>query len=85
MEKFDQCFLFQLQPGDRFYFAGDRHKKIHTLSTEKPFEVKAQKGYRITYANCRSDNPVPGQLIQEQFKAKRRVIYLRNINQKILP
>lgn len=79
-QKFRQYKLSDLSPGDRFYFAGDKKKRVYTLNDQHPFEKQIQKGFTIFYANARADNPVPGQLQVERFKANRRVIFLRNIN-----
>lgn len=80
MERNTQTILENLKPGDRFYFAGDRKKIVYTLNTMHPFEWKVQKGFRLQYANCRMDNADAGGLQVEQFRANRRVIFLRNIN-----
>lgn len=72
--------LSDLEPGDRFYFAGDRKKIIYTLNHEKPFEVIKQKMFWIRYGNCRNSTAQPGQLQVERHKAERQVVFLRNEN-----
>lgn len=69
--------LSELSPGNRFYFAGDRKKKVYELNIEKPFENVRQAGFWIRYANCRNTTADPGNLVCERHKANRRVIFLR--------
>lgn len=72
--------LDQLQPGDRFYFKGDRKKQVYTLNDQHPFEFKTQAGFQIKYANCRDETILSNQLQIIQFKANRSVVFLRNIH-----
>lgn len=78
-----QYRLHELKPGDRFYFAGDRKKTIYTVNDIHPFEYKIQKGFRIQYCNCRQDLVPLNGLQVIPFKADRRIIFLRNINDKL--
>ena len=80
MQKFEQTELKNLQPGDRFYFCGDKKKQIYTLASEKTFFTLKQKNWTKHYASCISDN---NPKVSEPHLQERRVIFLRNINQKI--
>lgn len=77
-----QYLLSEMTPGDRFYFAGDRKKQLFTLNNEQPFFTKKQVGYNIQYANCRREGVTSGNLQVEPHKVNRRVIFLRNVNDK---
>lgn len=68
--------LKDMEPGDRFYFAGDRHKKIFRLSEETPFATVKQKLFWKRYGNCFPDNNG----LPERHLESRYVIFLRNIN-----
>ncbi len=76
-----QYTLSDLQPGDRFYFAGDKKKKLYTLNDEKPFEIKKQAGFHIKYANCQTDATGSGRELFS-FKANRQVIFIRNVHEQ---
>lgn len=76
--KNNRYFLSQLSGGDRFYFVGNRQKKIYTLESDNTFETRKQVGFWIKYARCRADG---GEI--ELHKANRYVIFLRNINHKL--
>lgn len=69
-------FLSQLVPGDRFYFYGDKKKRVLMLSDYNTFFKTNQNGFWIGYASTLNDN---GEI--EIHKSKRLVIFLRNINQ----
>lgn len=69
--------LKAMEPGDRFYFPGDRHKKIYRLSDSQPFTQEKQAGFWKRYAICfLADNPgLPIRHLESTI-----VIFLRNIN-----
>lgn len=74
--------LSDLAPGDRFYFKGDRKKKMYTVNDEKPFEVKKQMSFHIKYCNCLDETLGKSYIFQQvQFKANRQVIFIRNIHE----
>ncbi len=77
-----QYFLYQLVGGDRFYFVGDKKKEIFTLNDVHPFQVKKQKEFHIKYANCQAGKPNEFGEMHREFKADRKVIFLRNIYDK---
>lgn len=73
-----QYKLNQMSPGDRFYFAGDRSKKVFTLDNREPFFHKIQAGFHKWYANTIPDS---APLTIEHHASNRRVIFLRNVNE----
>lgn len=80
MQRYQKVYLRELQKGDRFYFAGDKKKVVHTVEA---FYSKLQKGYWKHYATCIQDQ-IPGKAKSksEDHLQDRRVIFLRNINDK---
>lgn len=76
--------LFEMAPGDIFYFSGDRNKKLFRLYDEKPFEKKLQAGFWKEYANCRPLQCDAGKPQVEKHLAKRFVTFLRNVNYSFL-
>lgn len=74
-ERLHRYKLDQLQPGDRFYFAGDRSKTIYTLNLEIPFETFIYNGMKRVFAICNKD----GSKLTERHKANRPIIFLRSI------
>lgn len=75
-------FLYEMLPGERFYFVNDKKKIVWQLNDTIPFETKKQAGFLVQYANCRQG---PESVFSNvQFKAyHHNVIYLRN-NEKII-
>jgi hypothetical protein len=84
-----QCLISELVAGDRFFFAGDKKKEIYTVAAEKTFFVQQQKQWHIKYISVYRDiDGAPGPKVEvhklkDQSGANdRRVIFLRNINDK---
>lgn len=77
-QRYQRYSLSDLVPGDRFYFQGDKKKKLFDLSKDNTFFVRQQAGWNVKYATVIPAN-VPG-AIPEIHKANRFVIFIRNIN-----
>ncbi len=67
--------LSDMQPGERFYIANDRHKRVLQLYSVQPFEQIKVKGFWKRMANCLPD----GTTTPERHLANTYVIFLRTV------